>query len=251
MTAQGIILPGVNAQAKNRTGVFIAGTDTGVGKSVVSATLLAALNASGHRAVGMKPVASGCRQTPQGLRNEDAELLIAHSAGTPDYALVNPFALPEAIAPHLAARHAGVDIRLDAIQAAFAALSTNAQFVVVEGAGGWMVPLSDTLTQADLPRALGLPVILVVGLRLGCINHAQLSARAIVDDSCELTGWIANRIDPHMDCAEENLATLRALLPVPCLGVLPHASAPDPRALASHLRDAARVIVSDACPPEP
>lgn len=235
----------MNAQAANRTGVFIAGTDTGVGKSLVAATLLAALNASGHRAAGMKPVASGCRQTPRGLRNEDAELLIAHSAGAPDYAQVNPFALPEAIAPHLAAKHAGVEIRLDPIHAAFVALSTNSDFVVAEGAGGWMVPLSDTLTQADLPRALDLPVILVVGLRLGCINHARLSARAIPDDGCRLIGWIANRIDPHMDCAEENLATLRALLPMPCLGALPHASAPDPGALAAYLDVAA--IVSAAC----
>jgi dethiobiotin synthetase len=251
ISAQRIILRSVNAQTQNRSGVFITGTDTGIGKSVVSATLLAALNAGGHRAVGMKPVASGCRQTPQGLRNEDAELLIAHSAGAPDYVLVNPVALPEAIAPHLAAKHSGVDIRLDPINAAFIALSTNSDFVVVEGVGGWMVPLSDTLSQADLPRALDLPVILVVGLRLGCINHAQLSARAIVSDGCKLAGWIANRIDPQMDCAEENLATLRALLPVPCLGVLPHASAPDPSALAMHLRDAARAIASGAYPPAP
>jgi dethiobiotin synthetase len=239
----------MNAQSQNRSGVFIAGTDTGIGKSVVSATLLAALNANGHRAVGMKPVASGCRQTPQGLRNEDAELLIAHSAGAPDYALVNPVALPEAIAPHLAAKHSGVDIRLDPINAAFVALSTNYDFVVVEGVGGWMVPLSDKLMQADLVRALDTQVILVVGLRLGCLNHAQLSARAILDDGCKLAGWIANRIDPQMDCAEENLATLHALLPAPCLGVLPAlhkyaASAPDLRALAPQLQNAARVIAA-------
>lgn len=217
-------------------GVFITGTDTGVGKSQVAAALLAALNANGHRAVGMKPVASGCRQTAQNLRNEDAELLIAHSAGAPDYAQVNPFALPEAIAPHLAARHAGVEIRLDPIKTAFAALSTSYDFVVVEGVGGWMVPLSGALMQTDLVRALGLPAILVVGLRLGCLNHAQLSARAIADDGCQLIGWIGNRIDPQMDCVEENIATLRAYLPAPCLGVLPFASTPDPCALATHLR---------------
>lgn len=251
ISAQRIILPNVNARTPNRSGVFIAGTDTGIGKSVVSATLLAALNAGGHRAVGMKPVASGCRQTPQGLRNEDAELLIAHSAGAPDYARVNPFALAEAIAPHLAARHAGVGIRLEPIVDAFAALSTNYDFVVVEGVGGWMVPFSDTQMQAHLVRTLRLPVVLVVGLRLGCLNHAQLSARAIAADDCKLAGWIANRVDPTMDCAEENLATLRALLPAPCLAVLPHANAPDPGALASHLRDAARAIAAAACPAEP
>ena len=227
-----------------RSGAFIAGTDTGIGKSVVSATLLAALNAGRHRAVGMKPIASGCRQTPQGLRNEDAELLIAHSAGAPDYAQVNPFALPEAIAPHLAAQHAGVEIRLDPIVAAFAALSTNYDFVVVEGVGGWMVPLSATLMQADLARTLHLPVILVVGLRLGCINHAQLSAHAIIDDGCKLAGWIGNRVDPNMDCVEENLATLHERLPAPCLGVLPYANAPDPHALAPHLHAAADAAIA-------
>lgn len=244
--AQRIILPRVNAQIRNRIGVFITGTDTGIGKSVVSATLLAALNANGHRAVGMKPVASGCRQTAQGLRNDDAELLIAHSAGTPDYAQVNPFALTEAIAPHLAARHAGVEIRLDPIEAAFAALSTNSDFVVVEGVGGWMVPLSGTLMQADLVRALGLPAILVVGLKLGCLNHAQLSARAIADDGCRLIGWIGNRIDPVMDCAEENLVTLRSHLHAPCLGILPFAASPDPRSLAAHMHASADAIIAAA-----
>lgn len=222
---------------------FIAGTDTGIGKSLVSATLLAALNAEGRRAVGMKPVASGCRETACGLRNEDAELLIAYSAGAPDYALVNPYALPEAIAPHLAAAHVGIKIRLEPIVVAFAALSTNSDCVVVEGVGGWMVPFSDTLMQADLVRALQLPVILVVGLRLGCLNHAQLSARAIMADGCRLLGWIGNRIDAQMDCAEENIATLRTHLPAPCLGSLPYAAAPDPRALAAHLcADSAAVI---------
>lgn len=224
--------------------VFIAGTDTGIGKSVVSATLLSALNAQGLRAVGMKPVASGCRETARGLRNEDAELLIAHGAGAPDYALVNPIALPEAIAPHLAAAHAGIEIRIDPIVAAFAALSTNSDCVVVEGVGGWMVPFSGTLMQADLVRALDLSVILVVGLRLGCLNHARLSARAIMGDGCRLLGWIGNRIDPRMDCVEENLATLHAHLPAACLGVLPFDPAPAPPALAPHLREAARAVAA-------
>ena len=225
-------------------GAFVTGTDTGIGKSVVSAALLAALNAGGRRAVGMKPVASGCRPTPHGLRNEDAELLIAHSAEAPDYAQANPIALPEAVAPHLAAAHIGVEIRLEPMLAAFAALSTKSDFVVVEGVGGWMVPLSAALMQADLVRALKLPVLLVVGLRLGCLNHAQLAARAIAADGCELAGWIGNRIDPHMDCAEENLTTLRDRLPVPCLGTLPFAAAPDPRALAAHLRATVATLVA-------
>jgi len=242
-------------------GVFVTGTDTGIGKTLVSATLLAALNADGCRAVGMKPIASGCVQMLQGWRNDDAERLIAQSAGSPDYSLVNPYALAEPIAPHLAAAAADIEIRLDPILAAFAALSTNADCVVVEGVGGWAVPLSPTLIQADMVRALKLPVLLVIGFRLGCINHALLSARAIVDDGCELIGWIGNRIDPAMARVDDNIASLRARLPAPCLGVLPasqrpashrhEASAPDPRALAPHLHAAAAAIAADACRPGP
>jgi dethiobiotin synthetase len=225
-------------------GVFVAGTDTGIGKTVVSAALLAALNRAGGRAVGMKPVASGCRQTANGWRNEDALALQAQSAGAPGYASVNPYALAEAIAPQLAARAAGVEIRLDPILAAFASLSTNADCLVVEGVGGWAVPLSPTLMQADLVCALKLPVILVVGLRLGCINHALLSARMITADGCRLIGWIGNRIDPDMAHVEDNLATLRERLSAPCLGVLPHADPPDPGGLADHLGAALEVVVA-------
>jgi dethiobiotin synthetase len=236
-------LGGYAYPAAMHSGVFITGTDTGIGKSIVAASLLRALQAQGLRALAMKPVASGCAMTPQGLRNEDAELLRTHSSGAPDYALVNPYALSEPIAPHLAAAKAGVEIRLDAIVAAFIALSTMSQCMVVEGVGGWAVPLSDTLMQADLVRKLELPVILVVGLRLGCINHALLSARAIEADGCKLIGWIANTIDPAMACVDENLAALRARMPAPYLGVLPHARAPDPRALAPHLRGAVAAII--------
>jgi dethiobiotin synthetase len=225
--------------------LVVTGTDTGIGKTVASATLLAALNQAGGRAVGMKPVASGCRQGVDGWRNEDAQALIARSAGDPDYALVNPYALPEAIAPHLAARAAGVEIRPDPILAAFAALSTNADHVVVEGVGGWAVPLSPALMQAGLVRMLQLPVVLVVGLRLGCINHALLSAQAIAADRCRLIGWIGNRVDPHMTRVDDNLATLRERLPAPCLGVLPFATVPDPRLLAGHLDAAVELLRQD------
>ena len=224
--------------------VFITGTDTGIGKTLVSATLLAALHAAGIRAVGMKPVASGCTKTPQGWRGDDAERLIAHSAGAPDYALVNPYALAGPIAPHLAAADAGVAIRLGPIAAAFAALSTNTDCIIVEGVGGWMVPLSPTLMQADVVRALKLPVVLVVGLRLGCLNHALLSARAIAVDGCRLLGWIGNRIDPAMARVEDNIASLRARLPAPCLGELAFAAKPDPHALAHELRGAVAAILA-------
>jgi dethiobiotin synthetase len=209
------------------------------------------LQARGLRALGMKPVASGCALTPQGLRNDDAELLRTHGSGAPDYTLVNPYALPEAIAPHLAARHAGVVLELAPIRAAHATLCTMSQCVVVEGVGGWAVPLSDTLMQGDLVRALQLPVILVVGLRLGCINHALLSARAVAQEGCELLGWIGNQVDPAMLCVEENLATLRERVPAPCLGVLPHASVPGPRELAPLLVGAVDAITSFAYPPAP
>jgi len=221
---------------------FVAGTDTGIGKTVVTATLLAALNRAGARAVGMKPVASGCHQTACGWSNADAQELIAQSAGAADYALVNPYALPEPIAPHLAARAAGVEIRLDPIAAAFAALSTNTDCIIVEGVGGWAVPLSPTLMQADVVRALRLPVILVVGLRLGCINHALLSARAIATDGCSLIGWIGNCIDPAMARLDDNLASLRERLPVPCLGVLPHEPLAAPARLAQYLGAAAAAL---------
>lgn len=209
-----------------RSGVFIAGTDTGIGKTHVACALLHALRATGLRASGMKPVASGCARTPEGLRNEDAMALIDASNPPSDYATCNPYAFEPAIAPHLAAGDAGVRIDPAVIASAFAQLAARADIVVVEGVGGWMVPLSETLDAGAIPRALGLPVILVVGLRLGCINHARLSARAIIDDGCELLGWVGNAIDPDMARRTDNLATLRRLLPAPCLGVLEHAVKP-------------------------
>jgi dethiobiotin synthetase len=201
-------------------GVFVTGTDTGIGKTYAAVALLAGLRARGLRAAGMKPVASGCRVTPHGLRNDDAEALIAASAPAPAYADCNPYAFEPAIAPHVAAHEAGEEVRLDPIRDAHARVARGADRVVVEGVGGWLAPLSDSLMQADLARALELPVILVVGLRLGCLNHALLSARAIRADGCALAGWIANRIDPAMQRCEENLATLRARLDAPLLGVL-------------------------------
>ncbi|HEX5123370.1 MAG TPA: dethiobiotin synthase [Rhodanobacteraceae bacterium] len=207
-------------------GVFVTGTDTGIGKTRASALLVRAQRACGRRAIGMKPVASGCRETSEGLRNEDAEALIAASDPAPPYALCNPYAFAPPIAPHIAAREAAVAVALDPIIAAYRTLAGMADRVVVEGVGGWAVPLSDALMQADLVRALDVPVVLVVGLRLGCINHALLSARAIRADGCVLAGWIANRIDPDMARDDENLATLSARIDAPLLGVLAHSSEP-------------------------
>ncbi|MGY1426461.1 dethiobiotin synthase [Lysobacter sp. A289] len=215
---------------------YVTGTDTGVGKSVASASLLHALRASGQRAVGMKPVASGCGFIDGAWRNEDALLLQAASDPRPAYADINPFALQSPIAPELALRDEGVELQLAPLLAAHVRLAAQADTVVVEGVGGWAAPLSARLDQLDLIRALDLPVVLVVGLRLGCINHARLSARAIQADGVPLLGWIANEVDPAMARINDNFQMLCDRLPVPCWGRLPHRPQPDPAALAGHLQ---------------
>jgi dethiobiotin synthetase len=221
--------------------MFVTGTDTGVGKTLASCTLLHALRARGLRAVGMKPLASGCEATPDGLRNEDALALQAASNPRPAYDDINPYALPLPLAPEIAAREAGIEVALAPILAAHARLRAQAEVVVVEGVGGWAAPLSATLDQADLVRALDLPVVLVVGLRLGCLNHAYLSVRAILADGCRLAGWIGTGIDPAMARIDDNRALLAARIPAPCLGWLPWQAAPDPAALASRLTAGWRV----------
>lgn len=205
---------------------YVTGTDTGAGKTVASCALLRALRARGLRAVGMKPVASGCERVDGGWRNEDALALWAASDPRPDYGTLNPYALPLPLAPEIAAREAGVEVRLPPLLDAFGRLRAEADAVVVEGVGGWAAPLATALDQRDLVRALGLPVVMVVGLRLGCLNHARLTARAILDDGCELVGWIASEVDPGMERRDENFALLTARLPAPCWGRLRHAPAP-------------------------
>lgn len=215
--------------------MFVTGTDTGVGKTLASCTLVHALRARGLRAVGMKPLASGCEATPGGLRNEDALALQAASDPRPPYADINPFALPAPLAPEIAAREAGIAVSLPPILEAHARLKAQADAVVVEGVGGWMAPLAGDLMQADLVRALDLPVVLVVGLRLGCLNHAYLSARAIEADGCRLAGWIGTGVDPGMLRIDENRALLAGRLPAPCLGWLPWQASPDPELLSGRL----------------
>ncbi|MEO7917100.1 MAG: dethiobiotin synthase [Dokdonella sp.] len=203
--------------------VFVTGTDTGIGKTRVSVALLRALVESGVNAVGMKPVASGCEQTCDGLRNDDALALLAAGHAPMAYDDINPFAMPEPIAPHAAALLAGATITLAPIESAYQHLLGQSDCVVVEGVGGWSVPLSESLMQAAIPQRLKLPVILVVGLRLGCINHALLTARAIIADGCELLGWIGNRIDPAMAAEDQSVAMLDRLIPAPRLALLGHA----------------------------
>jgi len=216
--------------------VYITGTDTGIGKTLASCALLHALRGHGLRVAGMKPVASGCERIDGEWKNADA--LALQAVGEPGiaYADINPFALEHPLAPELAARDAGVEVALPAILAAHARLAEHSDALIIEGVGGWAAPLSASLMQADIVRALRVPVLLVVGLRLGCLNHALLSARAIVADGAHLAGWIASNVDPDMERVEDNLAMLRERLPAPCWGVLPHADDPDPARLASRLR---------------
>ncbi len=214
------------------SGIFIAGTDTGVGKSRASAALLRALARAGQRAVGMKPVAAGTG--PDG-ENEDAVLLRAASNVAVPRELDNPYLLPDPVSPHIAARNVGVTIDLQLLCERFAALRQRADVVVVEGAGGFLVPLSDTHTGADLVVALGLPVVLVVGLRLGCLNHALLSQEAIRSRGLRLAGWIANELDPQMPERAANLAYLRRQLQAPLLAHWPWDPAADPSTLTIEL----------------
>ena len=219
----------------SKNSYYITGTDTAIGKSVASAALLHALRGRGLHAVGMKPVASGCEMTADGWRNEDALLLQQASDPVPAYRDVNPYALPNPLAPELAAADAGVSIELQPIVEAHARLAAVADAVVVEGVGGWAAPLTASLDQLDVVRALELPVVMVVGLRLGCINHARLTARAIVEDGAQLVGWIANDIDPAMARSDDNFVILQRVLPVPCWGRLPHALSPDSQAFSRNL----------------
>jgi len=219
------------------TAWFVTGTDTEVGKSLVAAALLHRLRERHERVVGMKPVAAGATLGDDGRwRNEDVLALQAASSIRADVELVNPYLLRAPVSPHIAAQREGVVIALDRIVRAFEGLRAQADAVVVEGAGGFRVPLGDTLDGADLAVALDLPVILVVGMRLGCLNHALLTADAIAARGLHLAGWVANRIDPAMPEVEANLALLRRRLPAPCLGDLPFRHPPDPRDAAQRLQ---------------
>lgn len=207
-------------------GLFITGTDTGVGKTVVAAGLVRGLVAQGLRVAVMKPVASGSMRTPEGLRNEDALMLmaasnVAASSASSAYDRVNPYCFEPAISPHIAAEEAGILVDRHHIRHNFAALAADSDWVIVEGAGGWMAPIGPRATMADLATALALPVVLVVALRLGCINHTLLTQLAIKSHGAPLAGWVANTIDPAMERAAENLDTLTRLLGEPPLAIIP------------------------------
>jgi dethiobiotin synthetase len=216
---------------------FIAGTDTDIGKTTVAAGLLHAARLNGLSTLGAKPVASGCDVTPKGLRNSDALALMAQSSVKMTYDEINPIAFEPAIAPHLAAREADVAISVSSLLAAMRkVLDKDADFTLIEGAGGWRVPLSGQANLSDLAMALKLPVILVVGVRLGAINHALLTAEAIARDGLQLAGWVANIIEPKTSRLEENLASLAERLPAPCLGRVPYLKLASPEAVAEYLQ---------------
>lgn len=206
-------------------GYFITGTDTGVGKTLVSKILMRRLRETYPNVVGFKPVASGCTMTPAGLRNADALALQQASSMALPYETINPYAFEPPIAPHLAAADANTHIDLTNICERIE--SVTADRIVVEGVGGWLVPLNARESMADLAQRLKLPVVLVVGMRLGCLNHALLTAAAIRQTGLPILGWVANQIDPDVVRCEDNIATLNAKLGVPLLMSLPWLPRPD------------------------
>lgn len=216
-------------------GYFVTGTNTEVGKTLVSCALLHALRAHHTKVVGMKPVAAGATLTAQGWVNEDTQALRAASNLAVPPELDNPYCLPDPMSPHLAAKRAGQTIEVSVLAQRFQKLATLADAVVVEGAGGFVVPLSDTETSADLAQRLALPVILVVGLRLGCLNHAVLTQEAIAARGLALAGWVANRVDPAMLAVEDNIDSLRQRLHAPLLADIPYMAEPDPARIAIRL----------------
>ncbi|HZC86435.1 MAG TPA: dethiobiotin synthase [Steroidobacteraceae bacterium] len=205
-------------------GIFVTGTDTGVGKTVIACALVRALRDEGARVAVMKPVASGASRTREGLRNADAlALMEAAGPGYPHaYEDVNPYCFEPAVSPHIAAKEAGIDVDTSMIRQKYDRLATGVDWVVVEGAGGWFAPINEHQTMADLAWALAVPALLVVGLKLGCLNHAQLTRLGVESHGVSLAGWVASGIDRDMTRVGANLETLERLLGQPPLGVVPH-----------------------------
>ena len=221
-----------------RATFFVTGTDTAVGKTLIAAALLELARRRGLRCAALKPVAAGCVRSDGDLVNDDALELIAASGTDMDYRTVNPVALEPAIAPHIAAEQEGVALSAATLaKYCREALRGDIDFAIVEGAGGWLVPLNDNETLANVCLGIGARPILVVGMKLGCLNHALLTALAIANDGIELAGWVANCAMPEMPVFEENVATLRARLPAPCLGVVPYLGHRAKRAQAAAFLD--------------
>jgi dethiobiotin synthetase len=224
-----------NDDMSAKASYFITGTDTEIGKTLVSSALLYALTQQGVRAAGMKPVAAGAELRDGVWRNEDADRIAAAANVALPPELATPYLLREPAAPHIVAAQEGVVIDPAHILSCYDRIAAMADAVVVEGVGGFRVPLSDRYDTADLAQRLGLPVILVVGLRLGCINHALLTAEAIAARGLPLTGWVANVVDLDMRYGMDNISALTERLPAPLLGCVPRLPAPLPAAAAAHL----------------
>jgi len=215
---------------------FITGTDTEIGKTTIAAALLHDAKQRGFSTLACKPIASGSMLTPDGLRNDDALQLQAQCSVAVHYDAINPFAFEPAIAPHLAAHYANQSLELDnLVSATQQVLAYQAQLTVIEGAGGWHVPINTQHCLSDMAAALQLPVILVVGLRLGCINHALLTAEAIRHQGLTLSGWVANLAPRHDTTTDHTISFLRQRLGAPCLGVVPQLETPCPTEVARHL----------------
>ncbi len=214
---------------------FITGTDTGVGKTWLTLGLMTALKGTGLQVAGMKPVASGAAMTKDGLRNDDAMNILAHCSDEILYEDVNPYCFRSPIAPHIAAKEDGATIEIATIEQAFERLSGQADAIIVEGIGGWRVPIANGLQTADLVRRLQIPVVLVVGLRLGCISHALLSAEAIGHDKINMLGWAGSQIDPDYKKIRTTIDYLSRSIQAPLLGVVPHLSGAGSDEIASYL----------------
>lgn len=215
---------------------FITGTDTDCGKTLVASGFMHLCKQRGMTTAGMKPVASGGIAQADGvLRNSDALMIQSCCSTSTPYQLINPYCFKPPVAPHLAANMNGTSVDLPVIQAAYAALALQNECLIVEGVGGWRVPLNNELNVAGLCQALQLPVILVVGMKLGCINHALLTAQSILSDSVHLLGWVANCVDPEMQLLEQNIGTLQQLIPAPLLGVVPFLADISPALVAESL----------------
>lgn len=211
-----------NNRSTMSKGFFITGTDTGIGKTLVSLSLMQYFIAQGERVIGMKPIASGAQVVNGQLCNDDALALMQASNVDVEYGRINPYCFAPAIAPHLAAAETQVTISISHILDYYKNLSVLSDRVIVEGVGGWRVPIDHQCEIADLAHALKLPVIMVVGMRIGCLNHALLTAEAIVAKGCNLIGWVANAIDKNMHALEENILALKTRIKVPLLTCIPY-----------------------------
>lgn len=207
--------------------LFITGTDTEIGKTYSTLGIIEAIKSTGKSVAGMKPVASGAEKTPRGLRNDDALKLQKHASSPHEYEWINPYVFEPPIAPQFAAQASGIRIDLDKIHAHYLRLKEQADVVIVEGIGGWCVPLDNRLLLVDLVKKLDLNVVLVVGLRLGCINHALLTVKTIMSDDMVLSGWVANQIDPDYSQVSATIACLQAWISAPMLGYFPHQEVTD------------------------